>query len=310
MAIVINSYEQKNAGSEQRVDFVANLGIYSNTGDINTTGILVDPASMSMSGFTRLVVNQENGYQIEVLYSASGPAVTYPTPVRLRVLQATGGGGGNTGNTSGGTPSGTNSSVSAGTPTGTVAAPVFAGNAMGNHTHTFGGSPMANHTHGQIQQQELKVPVANQTTILIQSPNIQGVYATAGGVTGNLTHVPGLAYLASGTYFYDYATNTFSFFAADAITEVLITYLGINLSASAGTPAGSISNDSAGTPTGTNSAPAFAGDALAGHSHVFAGDALATHNHTYVGGGSFTEVVNGTDLSVDLGAVQITAYGV
>lgn len=287
MAITVSSINPKNAGSEKRVDCVVAFGTYNNTGNINTTGELLLPAVVGMTGFSRVVVNQESGYQIEVLYSQSGPAVSYPTPIRFRVLQAAGGVGGTT------------SSNSAGTPAGNINAQSFSGNALAGHSHTFSGNAMGLHTHQQIQQQELKVPVANQTTILNQSPNIQGVYATAGGVTGNLIHVPGLAYLATGTYFYDYATSTFSFFAADAITEVLITYLGINVSSSAGVPAGTIDSVSAGTPSGTVQQAVFAGNALAGHDHTYGG-----------GGGGANEVANGTDLSAALGAVQIICYGV
>jgi hypothetical protein len=289
MAITVSSINPKNAGSEKRVDCVVSFGVYSNTGNDNTTGELLLPAVVGMTGFSRVVVNQENGYQIEVLYSQSGPAVSYPTPVRFKVLQVSAAVGGNTSSTSGGTPS------------GTINAQNFAGNALAGHSHTFTGNAMGNHSHLLTWQEDAAIPVvANVGNIVIQKSILNAVYATVGGITGPITIIPNSIALASGQCHFDSPGNTITFFAGDAITECKITglYIGAQ-SASAGVPSGSIDSVSAGTPSGTVDQA------------VFAGDLLATHNHTYGGGGGGSvEVPNGTNLSASLGSVQIICYGV
>lgn len=333
MAITVSNVQHKNAGSEMRVDCVLGFGTYSNTGNDNTTGELLLPATLSMTGFTRVVVNQESGYQIEVLYSQDGPTVTFPTPVRFKVLGASGGGG-QTGDTSGGTPEG---NIEVGiftgdeleghdhTFTGDALAGhnhTFTGSALAGHGHTFTGSAMSNHNHAQIQQAETTVAVVSDTcTILIKSPNIQAVYATAGGITGPLVHIPTSVTLATGQFHYDYTSQTFTFFAGDTISSIDVTYLGIVALDTAGTPAGTIDSVSAGTPAGTldsvsGGTPEGTLDSVSGGTpsgeiaeQAFTGVGLAAHSHTGAGGAT-TEVPNGTDLSSELGSVQIICYGV
>lgn len=313
MAITVSSINPKNAGSEKRVDCVVSFGVYSNTGNDNTTGEILLPAIVGMTGFSRVVVNQESGYQIEVLYSQSGPAVSYPTPIRFKVLQAAAVIGGNTSSTSGGTPSG---SINAQNFTGNALAGHnhnFAGNALAGHSHTFTGNAMGNHAHTLTWQEDAAIPVvANVGNIVIQKSILNAVYATVGGITGPITIIPNSIALASGQCHFDSPGNTITFFAGDAITECKITglYIGAQ-SASAGVPAGSIDSVSAGTPDGTISTDSAGTPSGTVDQAVFAGDLLATHNHTYGGGGGgAVEVANGTDLSASLGSVQIICYGV
>ena len=128
----------------------------------------------------------------------------------------------------------------------------FTGSALAGHGHTFTGSAMSNHNHAQIQQAETTVAVVSDTcTILIKSPNIQAVYATAGGVTGPLVHIPTSVTLATGQFHYDYTSQTFTFFAGDTISSIDVTYLGIVALNTAGTPAGTLDSVSGGTPAGT-----------------------------------------------------------
>lgn len=277
MAITVSSINPKNAGSEKRVDCVVSFGVYSNTGNDNTTGELLVPAVVGMTGFSRVVVNQESGYQIEVLYSQSGPAVSYPTPIRFKVLQSVGGAGGNTSNTSGGTPSGT---VSAPTFAGDALAGhahnfagnamaghahtfagnalaghshTFSGNALAGHSHTFSGNAMPAHSHALTQQDSSGIAVvADIATLAVAQSAIIAVYATVGGSTGPKTLIPfPVGAPAAGQCRWNLG-NQIEFAAADAVTECRVTGLFQSTqSISAGTPAGTIDSVSAGTPAGT-----------------------------------------------------------
>lgn len=178
---------------------------------------------------------------------------------------------------------------------GTVAAPVFTGSALANHSHgagtysldsvsggtpagtndsisggtpagtisypvnvpTFTGNALAGHTHTFVGS-----ALAGHTHTFAGTASVATSGASAGATQRGAT--------ASTLTL---ATHTHNFTSA-----------GTNSSVSGGTPAGTNDSVSGGTPAGTIAwpvnPPTLGGNALAGHTHTFAGSALAGHAHT------------------------------
>ena len=233
---------------------------------------------IGLSKFENLF-NVGNGGGFQYLYNLSTG--------KIQVLESVGPGG-NTGDTSGGTPSGTvgapaltmdpyaptgtngPSALSAGlaagqvwtsgayTPTGTNGASVATGTC---DAQAFTGDLMVVHAHNaQVTQAEAVVVAAFATgALLVQPQVVQAVYSTAGGTTGPLVIIPNGQVPAMGQVAIDLATGFLTFNVGDTITAVSVTY---TLFQGATTTAG--------TPTGTNAASALsAGSAAA---QAFTGD--------------------------------------
>lgn len=336
MAITVSSINPGNAGSEMRVDCVVSFGLYNNTGDDNTTGELLSPSILGMTGFTRVVVNQESGYQIEVLYSEAGPAVSYPTPIRFKVNQSI---------------AGSVDGASAGTPTGSISVPLFVGNALAGHSHsaqpflietstksyrlyvdTVVGVPLV----GDVMTGTLFGATGTVTNYVAGvAPDFIG-YIDFTPIAGNfdndepVTFAPsGATGQASGVTVNVWATVPV--FTGDESILAVSNDVGVGLAPTVYLPefncpesgyrfdpngawfetrntdgwtkiyiqgvSGQGTSESGGTPTGTNGIPVFSGDAMGNHTHGLSG-------------GAASEVPNGTDLSGPLGSVQVTCYGV
>lgn len=301
-----------------RVDCVVGFSTYNNTGNDNTTGELLLPAVLGMSGFTRVVVNQESGYQIEVLYSESGPTVDYPTPIRFKVLSGSGGGA--------------TSLDTAGTPAGTITAPSLAstpivveGPTLRLYIFNASGAFQVGETVTGGTSGSTAVVDSVTADYLVVSGVAVDIFTATETITGSITGVTATV-LGSVCYAWDVSGNSivnqsiFTFRALGGsdfdlipVSPFDIAYVDLFGSLSGNFVMHDYANEVVLGPTFSLSTLynecLFVALASTTSVPVFAGNQLAAHNHTVAGGASL-EVPNGTDLSVPLGSVQVICYGV
>lgn len=171
MALSILTKQPENFGSQG-----GSVGTLQLDSSYVTGGYSVTPSMFSLSAINSLVATTTGGYDLIYNYSTQ----------KLMVFTSSGGGAGNTGATSAGTPAG---SVSL--------SPITEAVAIAGNTGTLAFAPAA----------------------------ITSIYATAAGTPGPLTVIPSAQTPASGEISVNLGTGVLTTFAGDGVTAVSVVYI-------------------------------------------------------------------------------------